>query len=192
LSLIKWAESIVLKLPLRIALGGAFCYAAWMKLNDVQSFAEAIKGFKVVNVDTHEHLIVIGAYTMPWVEMIAGVLLALGLFTRAASATIALLLIAFMAALMHVIFDDSISADCSCFGDVKLVCGSSVGWCQVIRDLVMLVPCVYLIWRGGGHLSLDMLFKKHSNHTDSADSVSQDVNLGSNTDQQVDDSGIRA
>lgn len=161
-----------------------FCLAAWKKINDVQSFAEAIKGFKVVNIETHEHLIVIGAYTMPWVEMIAGVLLILGLWTRAATATIGLMLVFFMAALIHVILDDSISADCSCFGDMNLVCGSAVGWCQVIRDLVMLVPVGYLLWRGGGIVALDTLIESKDG--------SQGAILGSKQDSTVDDDEVRA
>ncbi len=151
-------ESVLLQFPLRVGLGGLFCLAAWTKLGDIQSLAEAIKGFQVVDAKTHEHLIVFGAYAMPWVEMIAGVMLVLGLWTRAASAVIALMLVMFTAALIHVILDDSISVDCSCFGDLKIGgCSASVGWCQVIRDVVMLVPAVYLIWRGGGILALDAI-----------------------------------
>jgi uncharacterized membrane protein YphA (DoxX/SURF4 family) len=183
LSAIRWIESIAVQLPLRAGLGGVFCLAAWKKLGDIQSFAEAIKGFKVVSIETHEYLIIIGAFTMPWIEMIAGVLLVLGLWTRAASLTIGLMLIVFIAALIHVIFDDSISANCSCFGDMKLVCGSDVGWCQVIRDLVMLLPAIYLIWRGGGILSLDSLFKPNSD----ANSETQ----GSKAGSTLDDDGIR-
>lgn len=156
----KWIESIVLQFPLRAALGGLFCVAAWTKLNDLQSFAEAIKGFKVLDASTHEHLILSAAYTMPWVELIAGVMLVLGLWTRAAATIVALLLVAFMGALMHVIFNE-VPASCSCFGDLKIGgCPPTVGWCQVIRDLVMLLPAIYLMWRGGGILALDTLCER--------------------------------
>jgi len=180
----RWIESVVVQLPLRVGLGGAFCFAAFKKLGDLQSFAEAIKGFKVVPIETHEHLIIMGAFTMPWIEMIAGVLLILGLWTRAASATISVMLIVFIAALLHVIFDDSISANCSCFGDMKLVCGSDVGWCQVIRDLVMLLPAIYLIWRNGGILALDTLIKPNSDPKNAIQ--------GPNQGSELDDNGIRA
>ncbi|MBL4590688.1 MAG: DoxX family protein [Phycisphaerales bacterium] len=179
----KWVESSLLQFPLRVGLGGIFCLAAYTKLGDVQSFAEAIKGFQVVDVENYEHLIVFGAFTMPWVEMIAGVLLILGLWTRAGAAIVSLMLVLFMAALMHVIFDDSISADCSCFGDVKIGgCSSKVGWCQVIRDLVMLVPAVYLVWRGGGVFALDALLSRKTAplkaQTPDAQFVSEQVDEG--------------
>ena len=180
----KWAESILLQLPLRVALGGVFMYAAAMKIDNVQAFAFAIKGFKVLDPDKHGHLIITAAYTMPWVEMIAGALLVLGLWTRAATMTIGLMLVFFIAALLHVIFDPSIDADCSCFGDMNLVCGTSVGWCQVNRDLIMLIPVGYLLWRGGGILSSDTLIERKSG--------SQCAIQGSKAGSEVDEYEVRA
>jgi len=180
---LNWIESVVLQMPLRVGLGGLFVYAAFMKLGNIQAFAFAIKGFKVVDADKHGHLIISAAYTMPWIEMIAGVLLVLGIWTRAASLTIALMLVFFIAALLHVIYTPGIDADCSCFGDMNLVCSATVGWCQVNRDLVMLLPAIYLIWRGGGILSLDSLFKPSSD----ANSETQ----GSKAGSTLDDDGIR-
>ncbi len=103
---------------------------------------------------------------MPWVEMIAGLLLVLGLWTRASAVVIWVLLVGFMAALIHVIMDETISADCSCFGDIKLGCPSTVGWCQVIRDVILLVPTTYLIWRQGGILALDRVFRDKTGDAD--------------------------
>jgi len=77
------------------------------------------------------------------------------------------MLAAFIAALIHVITDESISADCSCFGDMEFGCpGNSIGWCQVIRDVVLLVPCTYLVWRQGGVLALDRVFRDKSADND--------------------------
>ncbi|MBO6513959.1 MAG: DoxX family membrane protein, partial [Phycisphaerales bacterium] len=114
----------------------------------------------------HGYLIRSAAYMMPWVEMIAGVLLVIGLWTRASAVVIWVLLVGFMAALIHVIMDETISADCSCFGDIKLGCDSTVGWCQVIRDVILLVPTTYLVWRQGGILALDRVFRDKSGDGD--------------------------
>ncbi len=154
MSALRWFESIVLQLPVRLALGGIFVFAAWNKIHNPQAFAFAIKGFKVFDPATHGHLIISAAYTLPWVEMIAGVLLILGLRSRAAALTLLLTLLVFIGGLLHVI-TSGIDADCSCFGDQKLFCGGAVGWCQVIRNLILLVPALYIVIRGGGLLSLD-------------------------------------
>lgn len=180
----RWAESILLQIPFRVVLGGAFAYAAFMKIGNVQAFAFAIKGFKILDPVKHEQLIISAAYTIPWVEMVAGVLLILGLRTRAAAAALGLMLLVFIAGLLHVIFDPSIEADCSCFGDMNIVCSSKVGWCQVIRDLVMLVPAIYLVWRGGGILAIDTLIEPKASPKGAID--------GSYSSSKVDESDIRA
>jgi uncharacterized membrane protein YphA (DoxX/SURF4 family) len=150
------AESIGLQLPLRLALGGLFCLAAVSKLQDPQSFAEAIKAFQVVDHLRLGHLIATAAFVIPWVELVSGVMLVLGLWTRAAALTIGLALLAFIAGLVSVI-TRGLDASCSCFGNLNLFCGKAIGSCQVIRNSLMLLPAVYLVWRGGGRFGLDAL-----------------------------------
>jgi len=184
MSALRWAESILLQLPMRIALGGIFVYAAYTKISNIQAFAFSIKGFKILDPDTHANLIVSASYTMPWIEMIAGVLLIIGLCTRAAALTLALMLLIFIVALVYVIYSPSIDANCSCFGDKHLYCGSAVGWCQVIRDLILLVPAGYLLWRGGGILGLDPM--------NSGKIARQSPKADANTDWMVDETNGRA
>jgi len=182
MSALRWAESIILQLPLRLGLGGLFVFAAFNKLQNIQAFAFAIKGFKIVDPETHGHLIVTAAYTIPWVEMLAGVLLILGLRTRASALALGLTLIAFIAGLIHVI-TSGIHADCSCFGDTNLICDESVGWCQVIRNFVLLIPALYLTFRGGGILSLDAILHRREPLGDARATYQ---------DQRVDESSLRA
>lgn len=151
-----WAESMGLQLPLRLALGGLFCLAAVSKLQDPQTFAEAIKAFQVVDHVRLGHLVATATFVIPWVELVAGVMLILGLWTRAASLTIGLALVAFIAGLVSVIAR-GLDASCSCFGNLNLFCGKAVGACQVIRNSLMLLPAFYLAWRGSGRLGLDAL-----------------------------------
>ncbi|MCC5823580.1 MAG: DoxX family membrane protein [Phycisphaerales bacterium] len=152
-------ESVLLQLPFRLVLGGLFCVAAWAKLHDPQSFAEAIKGFRVLSEHDHAFLITAAAFMIPWVEMVAGVALILGLWTRAAALALGLALIGFVVGLVSVIAR-GIDGDCSCFGDMKLICDSKVGWCQVIRNLVLLLPAGYLVIRGGGLVAIDALLER--------------------------------
>lgn len=171
-------ESILLQLPLRIALGGLFIFAAYNKIPAIQSFAEAIKGFRVIDPETHPELIIIAAFVIPWFELLAGLLLILGLRARSAALGIGLLLVLFIGGLLHVIFG-GIDADCSCFGDTKFPCGTTVGWCQVIRNIVLLIPAGYILWRGPGRVSLDRLCSKPDQSPESPiqydDSVSRSV-----------------
>lgn len=184
MSAMRWVESILLQTPLRVGLGGLFVYAAFQKINNIQAFAFAIKGFKILDPDRHGHLIISAAYTVPWVEMIAGVLLIVGLRTKDATLALGLMLVVFIAALLFVIYSPTVEADCSCFGDMNIYCDSKVGWCQVIRDLIMLVPVGYLLWRGGGNLSFDALLERNRGGEKAIDGVKQGPT--------VDEDGIRA
>lgn len=167
-------ESILLQLPLRILLGGMFLFAAYNKIPAIESFAEAIKGFKVIDADSYQFLIIIGAFVIPWFELIAGLLLVLGLRARSAALGIGLLLAVFIYALMHVILTD-VSADCSCFGDTNLICDAAVGYCQVIRNGILLIPAAYLLWRGPGRLSIDQLIEKPEQIPPNPENASQSV-----------------
>ncbi len=163
-------ESVLVLLPLRLVLGGLFCLAAYKKLGDPQSFAEAIKGFRIVSETEHAHLIVSAAFVIPWVEMLAGLGLILGLWTRASAAAIGLALLAFIAGLVSVMAR-GLDANCSCFGDLSLVCPATVGWCQVVRNLVLLVPAGLLVWRGGGVVGLDALLDGRGRDADGSGGV---------------------
>jgi uncharacterized membrane protein YphA (DoxX/SURF4 family) len=175
------AESILLQLPFRLFLGAVFVFAAYNKIPAIQSFAEAIKGFQVIDADTHPELIIIGAFVIPWFELFAGLMLILGLRARAAVLGIGLVLAMFIYALLHVILTD-VSADCSCFGDSNFICGSTVGWCQVIRNVVFLIPAVYLLIRGPGRVSIDQIIGKPEQITYEPANASQRVPTTLDTD----------
>lgn len=147
-------------LPARLTVGGLFVLAGGLKLSDVQSFAFAIKGFKVIPADTGAHLIVSAAYTLPWIEIFAGTLLILGLWSRPAAYLLLAQLAVFTAALLSVIARPSVHADCSCFGDIQWPCGGEVGWCQVIRNIGLIAITLVVAFRGGGAISLDSCCSK--------------------------------
>lgn len=156
------AESVLLQLPVRLVLGGAFVVAGWMKLfhgvwdraDPTQTFAESIKAYRVLDPQTHLGVLTNAAFVLPWGELIAGVLLVLGAWTRAAALVVAGMLVLFTGATISLIARE-ISTSCACFGALEWPCGSTVGWCQVGRNAVLLVGAAYLIWRGGGVAALD-------------------------------------
>lgn len=146
-------ESIVL-LPLRFGLGGLMAYAGWIKLQDPQSFAFAIKGYDLFDPATQAHLITLFAFIVPWIEVITGVLLVLGLWTRSAATLLGLSLVGFTGAILSVIARD-MDLTCSCFGDADMICSGAIGWCHVGRNAALLAVSGLLVWRGAGVLGLD-------------------------------------
>jgi uncharacterized membrane protein YphA (DoxX/SURF4 family) len=143
-----------LSLACRIALGGLFIFAGTMKLMKPQGFADSIMGFKMLNPDTQGHLIITMAYVIPWTEVIAGTLLVLGLWARASATVIVSMLVAFIGGVLSVIARD-IDAKCSCFGSIEWPCTGGVGWCQVIRNVVMIAMAVPILRWGAGSVAVD-------------------------------------
>jgi uncharacterized membrane protein YphA (DoxX/SURF4 family) len=99
-----------LTIRVQIALGAIFIIAAWPKIADPPSFAHMIYNYRLVP----SSLINISALVMPWVEMLAGLALILGVWKSAARNVIAAMLAIFIIAISINIFRDN-AIDCGCF-----------------------------------------------------------------------------
>lgn len=77
----------------RIVLGGLFVYAGVAKTLDPLDFAQNIRNYRLVG----QELSFIAAVVLPWLEILAGLALAAGVWTRASSLLISGLLVFFIA-----------------------------------------------------------------------------------------------
>jgi uncharacterized membrane protein YphA (DoxX/SURF4 family) len=156
-------------LILRVGLGGVFLVAAYFKLFQSafsgsghpefspQSFMEAIQAFKIIGDD---RLLLLATFWVPWTELVCGVALVLGLWTRAASLILGLLLAVFIALIASSILRNMGSIKCGCFGNYKLFCEGTVNWCKVGENSVLLLVAMTLNVCGGGLLGLDGLLRR--------------------------------
>jgi uncharacterized membrane protein YphA (DoxX/SURF4 family) len=142
-----------LTLPCRLLLGGLFVLAGVLKLGEPQAFADAIKGFKIFT-DEREFMIPLMSFVLPWTEIVAGSLLILGLWARGAAAVIVAMLLAFVGGVVSVILRE-LDTKCSCFGDLEWPCEGGVGWCQVIRNGVMIAMATPVFVWGPGPLAIE-------------------------------------
>jgi len=94
----------------QIALGAVFVAAALPKLADPPGFAQAIWNYQLAP----GWLIHPAALTLPWLELLCGAALCLGVWARAAAAWLAALLLVFMAAL-SINLARNHPVDCGCF-----------------------------------------------------------------------------
>lgn len=143
----------------RVLVGGLFLFSAWQKLkpDDMlvnagpQQFAYAVKGFELVP----EGLIPFVTALVPWTEVVAGLALILGFWTRAASGLLAAMLVAFTLAVISVILRPEVSVECGCFGRLKLICSGPVSWCKVGENSIILAFTLAPVIFGGGRLAVD-------------------------------------
>lgn len=95
----------------RLTLGGLFVYAGAIKADDVTAFAGSIAGYQILPYFGN-YLV---AATLPYIEVIAGVLLLVNRRVRPAALLLAGLTLVFMAVLISVIAR-GLEIDCGCFG----------------------------------------------------------------------------
>lgn len=139
----------------RLAVGAMIVYAAVLKLPKPATFHDSIKAYRLLP----EHLEIVSAYAFPWLELIAGVCLILGLWTRAAATIAGSLLVGFIVAIASVMIRAEVDVpECGCFGDAGFkICTGPPGWCHIIQNAVLTAMCMLLLVRGGGKIAIDDL-----------------------------------
>jgi uncharacterized membrane protein YphA (DoxX/SURF4 family) len=100
------------RLLLRIALGCVFVYAAWLKLKEPwQLFAMAVDAYGLLP----QWAVIVVARTLPWAELLLGLLLISGVWLRISSAAASLLLLGFLTMMVRS-YVAGMKIDCGCFG----------------------------------------------------------------------------
>jgi putative oxidoreductase len=135
-----------LTIRVQLALGAIFIIAALPKIADPPSFAHMIYNYRILPAG----LINFSSLVMPWVELLCGVTLVIGVWRRATLSIIALMLIVFIVAISFNLARGN-AIDCGCFnvslanrtveqrlGDMRL---------DILRDLGMLLM-VAQVWFG--------------------------------------------
>ena len=134
-----------LSVRVQIALGLFFIVAALPKLVDPPSFAHMIHNYRLVP----GALVNLMALAMPWLELLTGLALVFGIWTRTSTGLVSALLLVFILAIsVNLVRGNAI--DCGCFdvteanktvderlADMRLV---------VLRDLGMLLMVVQIFW----------------------------------------------
>ena len=122
-------------LLLRLVLGAVFVYAAYTKLRDPWAlFAMSIDSYKLLP----EWGVIAAAHTLPWFELLLGLVLISGLALRYAAAAAALVLTAFFTAML-IGYARGLEIDCGCFGP-----GEALGPRTLLRDGTLVVLAIVL------------------------------------------------
>lgn len=125
----------ILAIVLRVVLGAIFVYAAYVKLKEPwELFALAINGYKLLPLKMVEMV----ARTLPWVELVAGLMLISGIGLRIGASVASLLLIVFFALMVRA-YAKGMEIDCGCFGS-----GDPISWKTLLRDGSMLAASLLL------------------------------------------------
>ncbi len=124
-----------LALAFRLYIGGLFVYAAMYKINYAAEFATTIASYRIVPWWGVNAV----AVFMPWLELVAGVLLLAGFRLKAATAALAGLLAIFIAGIVVNILRGS-TISCGCFHTIE----DAISWWTVARDLGWLAMTIHI------------------------------------------------
>jgi uncharacterized membrane protein YphA (DoxX/SURF4 family) len=156
---LTWSERLThpwLTVRVQIALGAIFVAAALPKIADPPSFAHMIYNYRILPGS----LINISALVMPWVELLAGLALILGVWVKPARWIVTLMLVVFMIAITINLARGN-AIDCGCFdtsaADKTYEERIRDMWIVLIRDAGMLLMVAQLAWaeRVGGRETAD-------------------------------------
>ncbi len=131
----------------QIALGAVFIAAALPKIIDPPGFAKALWNYALFPVWTLHP----AALVLPWLELLCGLALCLGFWTRAAASWIAALLLAFVVALSINLAREH-PVDCGCFSTQAQARSAEertrdMRW-DILRDLGLLLLAAQVIAAG--------------------------------------------
>ncbi len=138
-------------LLMRMILGGVFAFSAISKFAAPNALADALIGFQMIP----ESIALEAAVILIWHELICGIFMLLGLWTRATTIVLSVMLTIFEIGLASVMIR-GIEVHCGCFGQFT---ETQVGWTTVTRNIVLLGFCLSLLYFGSWKYSLDLVVK---------------------------------
>ncbi len=139
-----------LHLLLRALLGLVFVYASLDKIADPAGFARIVYQWQILNPVASN----VVAVTLPWIELVAGLLLIVGVWKRDAAAVVAVMLVVFIVAAALVLARGVDVDNCGCTSVAAAGTTPSwppewmrgVGWYLVTRNLGLLAGALVLIF----------------------------------------------
>ncbi len=124
----------------RLLVGGIFIYASYPKLLRPDDFARLVHGYRILHAD----MVNLVGITMPWMELVAGVFLVIGIIPRSSALVIAGMLGVFMGAGFLALMR-GLEIECGCF--FPLMGNHKLGWDLLARDAVLILFSLQiLIW----------------------------------------------
>jgi uncharacterized membrane protein YphA (DoxX/SURF4 family) len=141
----------VIGLLARLTLGIVLLVAGGLKVTSPKVSAMAVRAFQILPYDLAGYV----GYALPVVEVAVGLLLVVGLFTRASAVVGGLLMLAFVIGIISA-WARGLNIDCGCFGGGGTIEASQTQYLtDVLRDVGLTACAAWLVVRPRTAYSLD-------------------------------------
>jgi len=127
----------------RILIGGIFIYATAPKLLRPDEFARLVYGYRIL----HPDLVNLAGITLPWIELVAGAFVVVGIMPRSSALVLAGLLGMFIVAGFLALIR-GLDIGCGCF--FPFMADHKLDWDLLVRDAILIVFCLQVVvWPSG-------------------------------------------
>ena len=151
--IMAFCSSPVLSLAFRVIIGSLFLYAGIAKIVDPMGFALSIYNYKLLP----DGLINVAAILLPWLEVIVGGSLLLGIGATG-GALIATALFSIFAGALTINLIRGLDIACGCFSTAAS--GGSISGFYLLRDLSLLLMSLQVLFFDKALFSVTRLRKK--------------------------------
>jgi len=150
----KLLSSSYASLVSRVVLGGVFLFAGATKIPGPGSLAASIRSYEL---GLPEWFVTLSAHALPYLEVLLGLYLLAGLFTKASAWATNVLTVVFSLALLQGAAR-GLQIDCGCFGSSAGETGNL--WLAAARDLGLLALGLHVALAPTGRFSVDALLRR--------------------------------
>jgi len=135
----------------RLILGVVLIWAGAAKVTSPAVSARAVRAFQILPYDFAGYV----GYGLPLLEILIGLLLVIGLFTRISAAVGGLLMLAFIIGIASA-WARGLTIDCGCFGGGGTIAAAQTQYpLEILRDLGVAACAAWLVVRPRTAYSLD-------------------------------------
>jgi len=159
---LAWRGHPWLALPARLYLAAVFLLACWHKLVHPGSFAMDIATYQILPLALVNPM----AIALPWVELVAGLMLLVGLRARAGALLVAGMMLMFTVAIALALWK-GLDMSCGCFASQGAV-DDPISGLTILRDLGWLALAVYVFVFDHTPLGLDGWLRRRRGEEESA------------------------
>lgn len=137
----RWRRDGFLAVCARLILGAVFIYASLDKIAHPEAFARAVFNYQILP----DFLVNLTAVILPWLELILGLFLIVGLFQEGSVLIVTGLLVVFLGAMVFNLAR-GLDIHCGCFStSTDGTNNAPMAW-YVFRDGLFLIPAFYLFY----------------------------------------------